>query len=245
MTNLHLFKIVIVGILVFISINVFSQESNLKLSELNIGLDSRTSTYKILIPSTLTYSNQNFHQHWNGISARIQSSFLAEYILKSNQKKLKWGDIIAGEIGLGWLNSDSTGNSARFTYRFDFGFGFTHLLNIQNEWGINFLILKFTNDGTIPNGSGSSITLRYRYKNIIIEPNLDAHRQRIIGWMVGLNPKLGIALQSGIAIKYNLKNNHQLGLRFESMPFTGIKYIDYNQESQTRYAMRLHYGIIF
>lgn len=52
-------------------------------------------------------------------------------------------------------------------------------------------------------------------------------------------------MQSGITFKYNLKDNHQIGLRIESMPFTGIKYVDYNQESQSRFALRFHYGIIF
>jgi hypothetical protein len=225
--------------------NVMAQESHLKLSELNIGLDFRTGTYKSLIINTRIFAPKIYRQNWGGVSARLQSSFVAEYLMKNKQKKLKYGDIIAGEIGLGLLNSDSTGNEARFAYRFDFGFGFVQTLHTNHEFGANFLILKFTNDGTIPNGSGSNATLRYRFKNIIMEPSLEVHRQRIIGWLQGLDTKNNLTLQASFTARINLNDNHQIGVRYEQMPITKIKYEDYNQQSQQRYALRLFYGIIF
>jgi hypothetical protein len=235
----------LIGCLMLFAQKGFSQTANLKLSELNIGTDFRASTYKIIQNATQDFGNKIYHQQWGGISTRLQSSFIAEYVLKERQKKLKIGDIIAGEIGLGVLQSDSTGTSIRFNYRFDFGFGFVHAINENHDWGATFLILKFTNDGTIPNGSGSNATLRYRFKKIIVEPSLEVHRQRIIGWLQGLDTKNNLTLQASLIARYQLNNNQQIGIRYEQMPITKIKYEDYNQQSQSRYALRLFYGITF
>jgi hypothetical protein len=243
---IFIFKILICGIFFCGYTCSFAQESSLKLSELNVGLDLREGTYKSKIAGTTNnFYHKNYEVHWRGVSARLQSSFVAEYAMKNLQKKFKYGDIIAAEIGFGLFNSDSTGNEARFNYRFDFGFGCVSILNPNHEIGATFLILKFTNDGTIPNGSGSSVTLRYRYKNLIIEPCLDAHRQRIIGWLQGLEKKNNLTLQASIIARVNFKDNHQFGLRYETLPINGIKYEDYNMETQSRSAIRIFYGLIF
>lgn len=238
-------KLFLMACLLLLFSRSFSQTTQLKLSELNIGADYRTSTYKALKIDTKTYGDKIYHQNWGGVSARLQSSFLAEYLFKERQKKLKIGDIIAGEIGLGMLQSDSTGTSVLFNYRFDFGFGFVQSINENHDFGATFLILKFTNDGTIPNGSGSNATLRYRFKKIILEPSLEVHRQRIIGWLQGLDTKNNLTLQASFIARYQLSNNQQIGIRYEQMPITKIKYEDYNQQSQSRYALRLFYGITF
>lgn len=246
MTKLHLFKIVIVGIFVFTSLDVLSQESKLKFTELNIGIDSRNGYYKILIPSTQNYSTKNYYQYSTGLGAKLQSSFLGDYILKDKQKKFKYGDVFSGEIGLGFFNSDSTGSNLRFNYRFDLGVGITQILNNNNEFGITYCYLRFTNDGIVPNGSGSSITLRYRYKNLIIEPTLESHRDRAIGWVTGLIDKNNnVTLKAGITLKYFIKENTQIGIRYEQMPINGKKYIAKNQESQSFNSFRIFYGITF
>lgn len=246
-SNLSLItKVLYCGFFILITNTAFCQESKLKFSELNIGLDYRTATYKILVDKIhQKYSEKNYNESWTGITSKLQSSFVAEYMMKNTQKSFKYGDLIGGEIGLGYINSDSTGNSIRFNYRFDFGFGFTKTLNQNHEFGMNFYILKFINEGIVPNGSGSSIVLRYRFNKLILESCLDSHRQRIVGWITGLDPKNNVTLQAGCSIKYNLENDQQIGIRYEQMPVSEVKHIDKNQESQSRFAFRIFYGIIF
>ena len=232
--------------LIYLPFSINAQESKLKFTELNIGIDGRNGYYKILIPSTSKYSNKNYQQSSTGFSAKIQSSFFGDYILKEKQKKFKYGDIFSGEIGLGYFKSDSTGSTLRFNYRFDLGVAFTQIINPNNEFGLTYCYLRFTNDGIVPNGSGSSITVRYRYKNLIIEPTLESHRDRAIGWVMGLIDKNNtVTLKGGITLKYFIKENTQVGIRYEEMPINGNKYIAKNQESQSFKSLRIFYGITF
>lgn len=235
----------IVGMILFIfGANVNAQiESRLNFSEFNYGLDFRTATYKRFTNSGL--SDKSYTNQFYGVSARLQSSFLGDYIMKHLQKKFRYGDIISAEIGLGATSIDTVGLGARFLYKFDFGFGCYYSFSQKQELGVHFFILHFTNEGVMPRGSGSSATLRYRLGRFVIEPALESHNGRTSGWLQSIDKDNKIVLQASLTLRYCLSNKNQFGIRLEQMPFYSIEYDNSAIKTISRNAIRVFYGLTF
>ena len=235
----------IVGMIFFIfGIKVNAQiESRLNFSEFNYGLDFRTATYKRYIKTGL--SDKSYTNQFYGASARLQSSFLGDYVLKHLQKKFRYGDIISAEIGLGATSTDTVGLGARFVYKFDFGFGCYYSFSPKQELGVNFFILHFTNEGVMPRGSGSSATLRYRCGRVVLEPALESHNGRTFGWLQSIDEKSGNVLQAVLTLRYCLSNKKQFGIRLEQMPFRSIAFDALNVKTISRNSVRIFYGVTF
>ncbi len=218
-------------------------ESRLNFSEANYGLDFRTATYKRFNKNGL--SDKNYINQFYGVSARLQASIVGDYLLKHHQKKFRYGEITSAEIGFGATSKDTIGLGVRFVYKFDFGFGCYYSFSQNQELGVNFFILHFTNEGVMPRGSGSAAVLRYRCNKIVIEPSLESHNGRTSGWLQSIDKSNNIVLQASLIVRYCLSNKKQFGIRLEQMPFYSTEFDNSSIKTTSRNAVRLFYGLTF
>ena len=213
-------------------------------SELNLGLDFRASEGNYIhIPKSL---NQSYFTNSYGLSARMQSSFVANY-LAPNQKRFQIGDLLAGEVATMGLHSNNPDllSPIGVAYRFEFGLGTIFRINKHQDIGLNLIILKFARDRVSPNISGSFMQLRYRYKRLVVEGGIEARRDRIFGWLQALQPNFYMPIQSHIKLSLLCKRNHSLALRTEWFGNDQNLYLQNNMNTKRSITARLYYGIYF
>ena len=213
-------------------------------SELNLGLDFRASQGNYIhINRGL---NQSYFTNSYGLSARMQSSFVANY-LAPNQKRFQIGDLLAGEVATMVLHSNNPDllSPIGVAYRFEFGLGTIFRISKNQDIGLNLIILKFARDRVSPNISGSFIQLRFRYKRLLVEGGIEARRDRIFGWLQALQPNFYMPMQSHINLTFLCNRNHLLGLRIEWFGNEQSQYMQNNINPKISITARLYYGIYF
>ena len=213
-------------------------------SELNVGLDFRASRGNYIHVSK--GFNQSYLTNSYGLSARMQSSFIANY-LTPNQKRFQIGDVLAGEVATMVLHSNNPDlhSPIGVAYRFEFGLGTIFRINKNQDIGLNLIILKFARDRVSPNISGSFIQLRYRYKRLLVEGGIEARRDRIFGWLQALQPNFYMPIQSHIKLSLLCNRSHILGLRAEWFGNEQNLYLQNNMNTKLSITARLYYGIYF
>jgi len=211
-----------------------SQFCKMGFYEMNLGLDAHTANY-----SNNLSSNNSILNYAGGFSARMQSSFAANFNL---HKRFMIADLLSAELATGKINSSfSAVTSALWlSYRFEFGLGMIYKINKKNDAGLNILLLRFAHDNISQNISGSSAMLRYRYSKILIEGGIETRRDRIIGWLSDIQGNK--SLQETLTCKYLLNNRKNVGIRCEYFPSN--VFID-NENFKNILSVRAFYGIYF
>jgi hypothetical protein len=218
------------------------KESKIGFFDLNVGPDVRyfRGGYQ-------TDSSNRFTNHAYLITARMQHSFLGNYILDKAFKKFRFGDILAGELSPGFI-VDKPGHSTTpwIAYRFELGFGAIWSINTKNEIGLTLTLLKFARDRVAPNISGSNIMLRYRYGRIVVEGGIEARRDRIFGWLLFFNKGNELPVQYTFTSRYLIDKKRNLGVRCEFMSGEfGRNYINDQFILKNLWSLKLFYGIYF
>jgi hypothetical protein len=205
--------------------------------DLNIGADIRQA-------SKWDLSNNNLYNNFSsGITARMQSSFIANHLIDFTNKKLIFGDVLAGEFSGGVLVHDKGSMSFNPGYRFEFGFGCIRKINTRNDIGLTLTLLKFARDNVSPNFAGSNILIRYRYSRIMLETGIEARRSRIVGW-TDLFDKNAFPVQYLFMMRYILPKNKNMGVRVEYL--TNNKNInDEDLNMHKVLSLKVFYGIYF
>ena len=205
-------------------------------SDLNIGADVRQA-YK------WDSNNELYDNFSSGITARMQSSFIANHLIDFTNKKFAFGDVLAGEFSAGILVRDKASASFNPGYRFEFGFGCIGKINPRNDIGLTLTMLKFARDNVSPNFAGSNFLLRYRYSRIMIEAGIEARRSRIIGWTDLFN-KSAFPVQYVFILRYLLPKNRNVGMRVEYLKNnTNVHDDDLNMQKVI--SLKIFYGIYF
>ena len=210
--------------------------------DLNLGINWNRSWGESI-------SNKStFHERAVGLSLRMQSSFIDNYLTKSN-RRIRFGDILAAEIAAGKIGPAGEDRwNVWLAYRFEFGFATVAKLTDESDIGLTLTLLKFARDRISPNVSGSNILLRYRRGRMMAEGGMEARRDRIFGWLTYFTTVSQFPLQYTITARYLFETEEtygvNLGLRFE-LANASSDYIlgDLNYEGW--WTLRLFYGIYF
>jgi hypothetical protein len=205
--------------------------------EFNIGADLRQAS-KWNLDNNVLYNNFSA-----GITARMQSSFIANHLIDFTNRKFIFGDVLAGEFSGGLLVNDKRSVSFNPGYRFEFGFGCIRKLNIRNNIGLTLTLLKFGRDNVSPNFAGSNFLLRYRYSKVMMEAGIEARRSRIAGWTDLFN-KNAFPVQYLVVLRYLLPDNKNLGIRMEYL-FNNINIYDDDLNMHRVISLKIFYGIYF
>lgn len=217
--------------------------SKMTLSHVTIGLDYRHSNGNYII--NLNSINKPYYSNSYGIVARMQSSFIANYLTK--QRRFIIGDVLAGEVGSIFMETSNPDikNNLGFTYRFEFGLGTIFRINKKQDVGLNLIILKFARDRVSPNISGSFVALRYRYRSVLLNVGIEARRDRIFGWIQALQPNFYMPMQYNFEISWLCRMQRLIGLRLEVMSDEQNNYLQNNMNTHQSITARIFYGINF
>jgi hypothetical protein len=209
--------------------------------DLNIGPDLR------YFRGAIVRDSSHFNNRAYLITARMQHSFLGNYILDNAGKRFRFGDILAGEISPEMV-SDKPSQSFTpwIAYRFEFGFGAILAINKNNDVGITLTILKFARDRVSPNISGSNILIRYRFRRIMAEGGIESRRDRIFGYLLYFNKDNLLPVQYTFTSRFLIDNKKHIGIRFEYMSDrAGKNYINETMTLRNLWSLKIFYGIYF
>jgi hypothetical protein len=181
------------------------------------------------------------------ISARMQNSFLGNYIFDNRFKKFRLGDVLAAEFSPGMVyDKPAKSFTPLIAYRFEFGFGSILSLNSKNDIGLTFTLLKFARDRVSPNISASNILVRYRLGRFLAEAGIEARRDRIFGWLNFFKRNNQLPVQYTFTGRYLISNKKNIGFRLEHMCGTiGRNYINDKISLKALWSLKLFYGIYF
>ena len=197
-----------------------------------IGVNSKFYQTSVLDKNTnLSTDKQLFA---TGLNIHFSTSLLASIARKS--KKVKYGEYLACEMGLGYSKNVNTIVWTNYVY----DFGFTALANINKNQNFkcNLVLFKFSLDQILYNGSGSSLELEYRYKKMILSSSIESHGNRAVGWLQGFfgDPISRPPIRLRIGIDFNLKSNSWLGFQYAQFPINNAFVYDdkttYHQQSE-------------
>jgi hypothetical protein len=215
-----------------------SQSYKMGFFDLNIGADVRQAS-----KWDLEKNNELFNNSGAGVTARMQSSFIANHLIDFTKRKLIFGDVLAGELSGGVLIHDKRTVSFNPGYRFEFGFGLIKKINARNDLGLTLTMLKFGRDNVSPNFSGSNFLIRYRFSRIMAEAGIEARRSRIIGWTDLFNKK-AFPVQYLLVLRYLLPGNKNMGMRIEYLT-NNINIYDEDLNMHKVFSLKIFYGIYF
>ncbi|HXA01413.1 MAG TPA: hypothetical protein VNW99_05455 [Cytophagaceae bacterium] len=233
-----IFLIVLISHTISLNAQVDSTFKSYKMGffDLNMGADVR-------LASKWDLNNNLYNNFSSGITARMQSSFIANHLIDFTNRKLIFGDVLAGEFSGGVLVHDKALVSFYPGYRFEFGFGCIRKINVRNDLGLTLTILKFARDNVSPNFAGSNFLIRYRYSRIMIEGGIEARRSRILGWTDLFN-KNAFPVQYLFILRYLLPNNKNMGMRIEYLTNNTNVYDD-DLNMHKVLSLKIFYGIYF
>ncbi len=208
--------------------------------DLNVGLDLKNG-------QGLTPESHYSRTGW-GASARMQNSFVANYIYNPAKKyKLKVGDFMAAEVGTGFVTGQGYGQqyALLLAYRFDFGIMGVMRLNDHNELGLTITALQFGRDRISPNISGSNILVRYRYRRLAAQAGLEGRRDRMFGWLNSLSSSYYMPMQYIAELRYLFAAGKNIGARLEVLSDKKSIYYSDNVLYNKIISVRIFYGIYF
>jgi hypothetical protein len=189
-------------------------------------------------------SSSSFNNNGQGLSVRMQSSFIGNYLADPN-KRIRVGDLLAGELAVGRVYQGAASSSdVWLAYNFEFGFAAIATLSNKSDIGLTLNLLKFVRDRISPNVSGSNILLRFRYNKIMAEGGIESRRDRMFGWLTTITTNSQFPLQYTFTGRYLLDKNKNLGARFE-IASTTKDYILGQLNYRDWWTLRLFYGLYF
>jgi hypothetical protein len=214
--------------------------------DLNLGADLRNFKGAHVENPTASFINKAYF-----LTARMQSSFLHNYIFSNRLKRIRFGDVLAAELSPGIILEKPDKNFIPgIAYRFEFGFGTIISINNKNDVGLTLTLLKFARDKVSPNISGSNILLRYRYGRLMAEGGIETRRDRIFGWLNYFNINNHLPVQYTFTTRCLLGSGKNIGFRFEYMlaksgSETVPNYMYENVIFKELWSLKLFYGIYF
>jgi len=218
--------------------SVFAQDTTaykLRVGDLNLGFDTRTlSTFD-------SAGVRSFNTYVGGIGLRYQSSILLNHFNKNPQRRFKAGDLFSSEITVGYMNSNDPVQKLPiwFAYRFELGVALLYRKTKDIDLGCNFILLRFARDFVTQNISGSAVDIRLRIKRIVVEGGLDSRALRIVGVPVPYFNKEEEKNMNHVGLCYLLKQNQNLGMRFEWLEKTN------SLNGDGLYNLRVYWGKCF
>lgn len=202
--------------------------------DMNAGIDSRIADFQ----------KGNNTTYFFGFSGQLKTSIIGIFTAHK-PSKLKFGDILSGELTLGNIFNNGTQYKAGVwaTYRFCFGAGIVYNFHENHDLGFQTHLLQFSKDITSGFFSGSAIVLRYRFKRFYADISLASPHNLWSGWTRTLSEK-NHPSQVAITLKYLKNGGKNFGITIEKLPFSGIKTSQLYGEEQV-WNVRLFYGIYF
>jgi len=217
-----------------------NSDPHLGFFDLNVGLDLKNGQ---------GFSPESPYYRWGwGVSARMQNSFVANYIYNPAKKyRIKIGDFMAAELGTGFVTGQGYGQESALllAYRFDFGAMGVIRINDKNELGLTITALQFARDRISPNISGSNILVRYRYCRFVLQGGLEGRRDRVFGWINSLSPSYDIPMQYIAEVRYLFAPGKNIGARVEVLSDKNSIYISDGVLYNQIISVRVFYGIYF
>lgn len=195
-------------------------------------------------------SPENTYYRWGwGVSARMQNSFVANYIYNPAKKyRIRIGDFMAAELGTGLATGQGYGSyhtALLLEYSFEFGIMGIMRLNDNNELGVTITALQFARDHITPNISGSNLLLRYRFRRLVAQAGIEGRRDRVVGWLTTFSADNNIPTQYIGELRYLLSSTKNIGIRTELLANKNSRYIADGILLQTALSIRIFYGIYF
>ena len=213
----------------------YGQAVKLNFSNLNIGIDTRYTSNQdsIMYPR---YQNKAF-----GISARYQTSVVANYVNKEKNKRFQIVDIVGGELTGGLFSSENDKKKQPFWFgfRFDLGLGMLYNINRNQQIGINWILMRFANDFLSDYVAGSELQVRYRYKRACLEAGTISRHVRVGGFSETYLKEKGEGNMTSMGLSYLIDVRRDLGLRIEAF---NLKALGTNDKIVN---IRLFYGRYF
>jgi hypothetical protein len=254
----HTFQKILIISFLITPVKLFSQEipahlmikdsiqKRLGFGDFHIGPDIRHA--KGSFPISKAGQSGKISSTAAGITGRLQSSFIRNYLLAHKNSRFSAGDVLAAEMSLGGLsaNSPTEDSGIWLAYRFEFGFGAVYKISKNQEIGITLTLLRFSRDRVSQNISGSSLSVRYRYSSIVAEAGLESRRERIAGWLFPLMGSTTVPLQYQFTMRYLLSRLRNTGIRTEWL--SGINHGLFTPENThftSVWSVHVFYGIYF
>lgn len=208
--------------LLFFCVNVHAQSARLKFSDLNLGVDCHFTSYQDSA-NPVRYNNQAI-----GFSGRYQTSVVANLLNKGKNKRFQIVDVIAGEMAFGLFQSEDPENKEPlwFNFRFDLGLGILYRLNQHHDLGINWIMMRFSNDDISTYVSGSELQARYRYKKCSIELGTANRHVRVGGFSETYLKKKGEGNLTSFGFRYLINEKRNVGLRLEAFDLREEEFTD-------------------
>jgi len=242
---------VIYCLLLFQSNGLYGQQTNKRLGyfEMNLLSDYRyafkdASIYQFTDTTYTVPVKERYEREAYGFGFRIQSSIIANFLELRENKKFRFGDLFAAEISTGVLSKFKT-TEAWFAYKFEFGVGFIRQLHENHELGINLFFLKFASDWVSENISGSSISVRYRMKQYVLNIGVESQGTRFLGWIQDVSSGGKTPVRYSVIIQKLIGKKSTLGAKAE---FTSNDYVDgsnMNRSNIQQFITKIFYGIYF
>lgn len=223
---------------------VFSQQDSMVVNEYSAGLDYQTMGINSYSPAGRTYNPNTIQVSTQSLSIRMQSSLLEK--LWKKKHKFNVADFLASEFNVGNKYLAEKPLNGWASYRFEYGTSLLWRPSSNHQFGMHFILLKFTHTGIMANVSGSAIVLRYKYKRMLFEPALESQQQLFFGWVTGLAniQSLSAPLQASLSIKYQHKGT-LYGLRASYFSVNNTSFNADHIRTANNFAIRAFVGLCF
>lgn len=221
-----------------------AQQDSLVINEYSAGLGFQTMAINHYSNTTRHFLPETYKISTQSLSIRIQSSLLEK--LWKKKHKLNVADFLASEIDLGNKYLGDKAINPWFGYRFEYGTSLIWRPITNHQFGIHFILLKFTHTGIMGNAPGSAVVFRYKYKHLLFEPSLESQTQLFIGWFDGLVgvKNYAVPLQAALSVKYQRKGNIY-GLRASYFPINNVAFETDYIHTQYNFSIRAFVGLCF
>ncbi len=222
----------------------FAQQDSLVVNEYSIGIDYQTMAISNFLTNSRTYNSATTQVGTQSLSGRMQSSLFEK--LWKKRHKLNVTDFLASELNVGNKYLFEKALNAWAAYRFEYGASLLWRPSVNHQFGIHFILLKFTHTGIMGNVSGSAIVLRYKYKRILFEPALESQTQLFLGWFAAAAQlkNYNIPLLATLSIKYQHKGN-MYGVRASYFPVNNVPFEADYIHTINNFSVRAFIGICF
>lgn len=237
--------------------NSFAQQSlgkdsipnyRLGLFDITTGVDVRynhiqSNFINSTVPSIPTQYPENINSGYYGTFFRIQVSFIDMYANK-NKRKFRLGDLISGEISLGYADSKIPRVDKGFLPLYNFEIGMVGLWHVSPQTDLSFSIalMKFGKDYLSEFFGGSNYFLRIRHKRFLTELGWISENKLYFGAFNILVAGDGLS-KASIALRYFIKPYKNFGIRFEMLPLN--RNYDWWYGSERTFSLKIFYGVNF